>query len=61
VTFNTPFESDYAVVLTPITSNAKKVLTANVLSKSNSGFTVVIDGKLDDLVEVDWIARKVSE
>lgn len=61
VTFNMPFESAYAVVLTPLTSDAKKVLTANILSKSNSSFTVVIDGKFDDLVEVDWIAREVSE
>jgi hypothetical protein len=61
VIFDTPFDSDYALVLTPVSSNANGVLQANVISKTADGFTVVIKGSFGNLVEVDWIARGVGE
>ena len=60
VVFNTPFAGAYAVVVTPVVSDTKKMLTANVVSKNANGFTIVLK-KAKDLVEVDWIARPVGE
>ena len=60
VVFDTPFAGAYAVVITPVVSDTKKVLSANVVSKNANGFSVALK-KTKNLVEVDWIARPVGE
>lgn len=60
VVFDTPFAGAYALVVTPITSDTKKALTANVVLKNANGFSVVLK-KSKNLVAVDWMAYPVGE
>jgi hypothetical protein len=63
VTFATayPAGTSYVVELTAYTSDAKKVTTANLVARDETGFTVTLGGAVKDLVEVDWLARPVGE
>jgi len=63
VTFAEPFAAGttYAVLLTAVTDDAKKVETPNLVAKDETGFTVTLGAKGQNLVELDWLARPVGE
>lgn len=59
VTFGTPYpNTDYAIALTPVSSNGKLVF--NVLSKTAAGFVVSTDKSIIGLQELDWITTVVN-
>lgn len=59
VSFSSAFpDANYAVVVTPVSSGANLIF--NVRSKSASGFTVATAQPTAGLLEVDWIATRVT-
>lgn len=63
VTFSDPYPAGtvYVVVLTAVTSDAKKLESVNLVAKDETGFTATLGGNGTNLVEVDWVARPVGE
>jgi|GEM_PF-6140768 len=63
VTFASPYPAgtQYVVMATAYTSDAKKLTTVNVSAKNETGFTLTLGAKVEDLVEVDWLARPVGQ
>lgn len=63
VTFASPYPAgtEYAVLATAFTSDAKKVIVVNLTAKDETGFTLTLGEKAIDLVEVSWLARPVGE
>lgn len=62
VVFDQPYPAgtDYVVLLTAVTGDAKQTATPNVVAKDETGFTVTLGGPVRDLVEVGWLAREVA-
>ena len=63
VSFSTPYAAgtDYVVLLTAFSSTIGSTPTPSLIAKSETGFTVSLNGALSDLVEVNWMARPVTE
>ena len=63
VTFAEPFPAGttYVVLLTAVTDDVKKVETPNLVAKDETGFTVTLGEKGQNLVELDWLARPATE
>jgi hypothetical protein len=56
-----PAGTSYVVLLTAVTTDAKKISTPNLLAKDETGFTVTLGSEAKNLVEVGWLARPVGE
>ena len=56
-----PAGTSYVVMLTTFSQDPAQPVQASLIAKSESGFTVVLDGPATGLVEVGWLARPVTE
>ena len=59
VTFASAFPAGttYSVLLTALSNDVNSPLSAYLVAKDETGFTVALNGSLDNLVELDWMAR----
>ncbi len=59
VTFDSAFAAgtSYSVALTALSNDVGQPLSAYLVAKDEAGFTIALDGSLDALTSVDWLAR----
>ncbi|MEM7588227.1 MAG: hypothetical protein AAF560_32865 [Acidobacteriota bacterium] len=63
VLFATPFPAgtSYAVTMSAYSSNVSTTFAPSLLSKDENGFTIALGAPKNQLVEVNWMARPVTE
>lgn len=61
VTFDTPYEQDYMILLTAVSRRASWTYKPTVVSQNDNGFTLSLGGLPWGVAEVHWMTQAVGE